>query len=398
LWDMAGHLVLCNDRYLEMYGIPREVAKPGTAFMEIVRHRVATGSLQHPPAVYLSELTQALSDGKIMRFVTETPDGKAIFVESRAMPGNRYWIGTHDDVTERRSAEQKSAALSKQETLRRARVDQAIVDFRHSVEGVLQTVAGSVATMKSTASTLSTTSNETTTHTESAVRASGEAFSGVETASVAANELSKSIAEINLLLVSAADVTKTVAMEARSTNAAIAGLAEAARKIGNVVKLIQSVTAQTNLLALNATIEAARSGAAGKGFAVVASEVKTLAVTTAKATDDIIAQIATVQSSTQWAVQAVGGIAKRMEEVQQFTDAAAMAVAAQNNTTKDISSSVAAAASNTNSVVAVLDSVSDAIASMRKSSDTVLMSSRSVEIASDELRDSINGFLSKVAI
>jgi methyl-accepting chemotaxis protein len=187
-------------------------------------------------------------------------------------------------------------------------------------------------------------------------------------------------------------------MEARSTNAAIAGLAEAARKIGNVVKLIQSVTAQTNLLALNATIEAARSGAAGKGFAVVASEVKTLAVTTAKATDDIIAQIATVQSSTQWAVQAVGGIAKRMEEVQQFTDAAAMAVAAQNNTTKDISSSVAAAASNTNSVVAVLDSVSDAIASMRKSSDTVLMSSRSVEIASDELRDSINGFLSKVAI
>ncbi len=73
---------------------------------------------------------------------------------------------------------------------------------------------------------------------------------------------------------------------------AIADLAEAAQKIDDVVKLIQSVAGQTNLLALNATIEAARAGAAGKGFAVVASEVKALAVQTAKATDVIAGQIA----------------------------------------------------------------------------------------------------------
>ena len=103
-------------------------------------------------------------------------------------------------------------------------------------------------------------------------------------------------------------------MKRKSTNEVIGGLAQAAQKIDDVVKLIQSVAGQTNLLALNATIEAARAGAAGKGFAVVASEVKALAVQTAKATDVIASQTAAVQSATQSAVRAIGSIAGRMEE------------------------------------------------------------------------------------
>ena len=92
--------------------------------------------------------------------------------------------------------------LSEQEA-RRAVVDEAIVWFRGSVEGVLKTVADSVAAMKSTATVLSATSNETTAHTAGAVQTSNDAFDSVEIASTAADELSKSIAEINHQLVRA---------------------------------------------------------------------------------------------------------------------------------------------------------------------------------------------------
>ena len=191
---------------------------------------------------------------------------------------------------------------------------------------------------------------------------------------------------------------KAAATEAQATNEEIAGLARAAQKIDDVVKLIQSVAGQTNLLALNATIEAARAGPAGRGFAVVASEVKALAVQTAKATDDIARQIAAVQSSTRSAVGAIANVAGRMHEIREFTAAIATSVEQQNAATQEISGGVEAAAAGTKSVVAVLEGVSGAIAEMHSSADTVLAASQAVEKAAESLRGSVDGFLRKVAV
>ena len=113
----------------------------------------------------------------------------------------------------------------------------------------------------------------------------------METAAVAADELSRSIAEISRQLTHTTNIVGLATSEARATDGEIGGLADGAQKIGDVVKLIRNIAGQTNLLALNATIEAARAGEAGKGFAVVASEAKSLAVQTAKATEDIASHI-----------------------------------------------------------------------------------------------------------
>ena len=271
MFDAAGRLVVCNDQYLAMYGLSPDLVKPGVALVDIIRLRVKTGSLHRDPVQYCAEIMESMADGKVVRFVTEAPDGRAISVVNRTIPGGRYWVGTHDDITERRSAERQNALLGEQEA-RRAVVEEAITWFRDSVEGVLKTVADSIAAMKSTATVLSATSNETTAHTAGAVHTSNEAFGSGEVAATAADELTKSIAEINRQLDRATEVVSAAAMEAQSTNEDIAGLALAAQKIDDVVKLIQSVAGQTNLLALNAAIEAARAGAAGKGFAVVASD------------------------------------------------------------------------------------------------------------------------------
>jgi methyl-accepting chemotaxis protein len=379
-----------------MYGLSADVIKPGVTLIDMIRHRFDKGSLQRDPAQYCNELMRSMAAGETVSFVTETPDGRSIAVVNRPIAGGGYWVGTHDDITERRLGERKSALLEEQEA-RRAVVDEAIVWFREGVERVLQTVGDSVAAMKSTATKLSATSNETTAHTAGAMDTSNDAVDSVDVAATAAHGLSKSIAEINHQLVRASDVVREAAVEAQSTNQDIAGLAQAAQKIDDVVKLIQSVAGQTNLLALNATIEAARAGTAGKGFAVVAAEVKALAVQTAKATDDIAAQIAAVQGSTRSAVRAIGSITTRMDEIQEFTGAIAAAVEQQHASTSEISNNVAAAATGAKSVASVLRRVTGAIADMHSSADTVLAASQAVEKAADSLRGSIDGFLRKVA-
>ena len=127
---------------------------------------------------------------------------------------------------------------------------------------------------------------------------------------------------------STTDIVRAAVGEAQGTNEQIAALAQAAQKIGDVIKLIRAIAGQTNLLALNATIEAARAGEAGKGFAVVASEVKSLAVQTAKATEDISQADRRVQSATRGAVGAIGRISGRMQEIDSCATAVSAAVEA----------------------------------------------------------------------
>jgi methyl-accepting chemotaxis protein len=397
MFDSTERLVVCNDRYIEMYGLSPDIIKPGATLVDVIKNRFSSGSLATAVEKYRQEILGSIRDGRSSGTIVETPDGRAISVVNRPVKGGDYWIGTHDDITERINAERKGAALSEQER-RRVEVETEIRAFRESVAAVLQTVNESTAALKSIAVTLSDSSNCTSERTAGAVQTSNEASANMTAAAGAAEELIASIGEIGRQISQAAEVASHSVVEANTTNEQMTRLTDTVQEIGEVVNLIRNIAGQTNLLALNATIEAARAGEAGRGFAVVASEVKSLAVQTAKATEQIASQIEAVQSSTRVAVDAIRRNTERMREIDGYTSAVALSLQQQDSATDEISHNVASAAQGALGMVTVLDEVTRGVGDTRNAAGKVLEASETVEAAATGLQRRIEGFLGRVAV
>jgi methyl-accepting chemotaxis protein len=395
MFDRNERLVVCNAPYRQMYHLSEASTALGTTLVDLLGNRAATGTFSGDVAAYCTQLKASLADGKTTSREIPQDDGRVISAVNRPMQGGGC-VATHEDVTARRAAERERLGLQQQET-RRAAIEQAILAFRQRVEDHLRTVADSARTMRSTAATLLANSEQTASSSDGAVDASNEASINVENAASAADELASSIGEIGRQLASTATIVRDAVGEAQDTNAQIATLAIAADKIGDVIKLIRAIAGQTNLLALNATIEAARAGDAGKGFAVVAAEVKSLAVQTARATEDISALIKSVQGATAGAVGAIGRIATRMREIDGCATAVSTSVEQQSAATAEISQNVTGAADGAKLVVSVLADVAGAAGETRRSANEVLTASEVVEAAAAELRSEIEGFLARVA-
>jgi methyl-accepting chemotaxis protein len=397
MFDSNDRLVVCNDRYIEMYGLSPDIIKPGATLVDVIRNRSSSGTLEIDVEKYRQEILASIKEGRSSGKIVETPDGRAISVVNRPVKGSNYWIGTHDDITERINTERKGAALSEQER-RRLEIETEIRAFRESVEAVLQTVNESTAALKSIAVALSNSSGSTSERTAGAVQSSNEASANMTAAAGAAEELIASIGEIGRQISQAAEVASHSVVEANTTNEQMTRLTDTVQEIGEVVNLIRNIAGQTNLLALNATIEAARAGEAGRGFAVVASEVKSLAVQTAKATEQIAGQIEAVQSSTRVAVDAIRRNTERMREIDGYTSAVALSLQQQDSATDEISHNVASAAQGAMTMVNVLDEVTRGVGDTRAAAGKVLEASDTVEEAAGDLQRRIEGFLGRVAV
>ncbi len=253
-----------------------------------------------------------------------------------------------------------AATQERAEQDRRASMVRMADQFESAMAGVVGTVASSAEQLRVSAQSLAAATANTQNRAASAASASLQTSDNVRMVASAAEEMNTAVAAISEHIAQSSRITETAARQAARTDQTVGSLAQAAGRIGEIVGLIQSIAGQTNLLALNATIEAARAGDAGKGFAVVASEVKQLANQTAKATEDIAAQITAIQGATTDAVGAIQGITATIDEVHELGAVIAAAVDQQGAATSGIAHSVEEAATGSQQVAEDVGKVTDA--------------------------------------
>jgi methyl-accepting chemotaxis protein len=295
-----------------------------------------------------------------------------------------------------REAEQKQAADAAAAGERRAAMHKLAGDFEKAVGGIVGTVSSAATELEAAAGTLTKTA-ETTQELSGVVAAASEQASGnVQSVASAAEEMASSVGEIGRQVQESNKIATDAVRQAQTTDAQIAELAQAASRIGDVVKLITAIAEQTNLLALNATIEAARAGEAGKGFAVVAQEVKALAAQTAKATDEISGQIAGMQVATQQSVSAIKAIGSTITRISEITATIAAAIEEQGAATVEISRNVQQAAKGTTQVAGHIADVNRGAGETGTASSQVLSSARSLASESNHLKVEVSKFLDTV--
>ncbi len=301
-----------------------------------------------------------------------------------------------DSMVEARAlaSEQDKDRVAKAE--RAARIEAKIAEFESTVRSALDNLAQSANSMQSTAQSMSTTADQSNALVNAVASAAEETSVNVQTVSSGTEQLSSSIAEISRQVVTSAGIAKKAVDEAGATDATVQSLADSASRISVVVDLIQTIASQTNLLALNATIEAARAGEAGRGFAEDTSEVKSLASQTAKATEEIRTQIASMQDVTTSAVGAIQGIGRIIGEINDVTTTIAAAVEEQGAATREIARNIQHAAGGTSEVSSNIVGVSTASAEAGAAASEVLGASDALRREADLLRGEIDAFLNSM--
>jgi methyl-accepting chemotaxis protein len=356
-------------------------------FALVIALTIIFGKAISGPLHRICESMQSLSAGDYGKSVVDSGRADEIGEMERAL------VVLHDVSLERQRLEAAERAELAVREARQRRVGEITEKFEGVVSRLAKQISGEAEDLHRSAGTLGEMAQHTSERTTTVAAATDQASSNVQTVSAAGVELSASIQDILRQVEHSTIIVAEATSETESAGHKISGLAEAAAKIGEVVKLINDIANQTNLLALNATIEAARAGEAGKGFAVVANEVKNLANQTGKATDEIGSQISAVQTQTEDAVQVIRRIIEVISRVSELSSSISGAMEQQGAATDEIAESVTQASTSTRAVADHIAEVAMAAGETGRMALDVNSAAESLLRESSELRTEVDRFL-----
>jgi len=342
------------------------------------------------PLEDLARVMKRLADGDTAAQIPETKAHDEIGAMARTV------VVFRDTMIER----ERLSAVEKQANAARAQRGEtiaAMIDtFRSSVEQALARLREAAGRLESASSGLNDAADAVSSEARDAENRVSTAAVNVTTVASSIEELAASIGEIALQATRSTEVAGRAVAESKRTVTTMTDLGTAANRIGEVIGLIQSIAGQTNLLALNATIEAARAGEAGRGFAVVATEVKSLAAQTARATEDVAAQIGSIQSATADAAQAIEQVSSIIDDMSEIAVTVASTVEEQNNAVASIAEGVNRASVEARTGAQSMSRVAGASTGARSTAADVKALADALAIEAASLQSEVRRFLADV--
>ena len=350
---------------------------------------VAKGVIQ--PIVRMTDVMQRLAGGELESEIPSRSRRDEVGAMAAAV---QIFKENALRVQAMEAAEALSAKQAEQD--RKATMQRVADGFERAIGQIIRTVSSASSDIEAAAGSLASTAETTQGLSATVAVASEQSSANVQSAAAASEEMASSVDEISRQVQQSRGIAQAAVAQAERTNVRIAELSQSANRIGEVIKMITAVAEQTNLLALNATIEAARAGEAGRGFAVVAAEVKALSAQTAKATEEIEAQVTQMQSATEHSVSAIKEIGGTIAQISEISTAIAAAVEEQGAATQEIARNVQQAARGATQVTGSIADVNRGAAETGSAAEQVHGLAVSLLSESNHLNTEVENFLHTV--
>lgn len=416
---MTDHIVIANIPRIARY---TPIVTPDNQILGAIAGGISRSAAEESSAamrqgvvVALAILTLAAAVGIFLlltwflRPVREAADAVKALAEERSVDMARH-AGRGDEIgmmaravetlarslaerAEMRAAEDQRIAADE---ARRREMEAAIATFDAAIGSLMERVASRAEAVTTASSTVGASGEAAEAGARETVHATEETMQRVTGIAGATEELNAAIVEIRRQTEEAMHVSTEATRAVESASADVSGLASTAEKIGEVVELIRAIAEQTNLLALNATIEAARAGEAGRGFAVVASEVKQLASQTARATEDIGAQVSAIQQATGRTVSSMTGITDTVVKMRRTSEAISTAIDQQAQATQEIGVSVEGTAAVAQTAGQSVRDVTERLGAVGAAVGSLNDVARGLEADVAGLRAAVGDFLQRV--